>query len=117
MFDAGCSDQAIDRTGLDAVDSTPLPQLCRSDRGASMKRNERKRFQDVLEAIEVLFVSQSIEEFLENIASQKHSVFRADVCAKGQHKWGHLPDPWPSKHERPDRCINDNIQRLVRCSL
>ena len=33
MFDAGCSDQAIDRTGLDAVDSTPLPQLCRSDRG------------------------------------------------------------------------------------
>ena len=71
MFDAGCSDQAINWTGLDAVDSTSLPQLCRSDIGASIKRNERKRFQDVLEAIEVLFVSQSIEELLENMACQQ----------------------------------------------
>ena len=27
MLDAGCSDQAIDRTGLDAVDSTPLDNV------------------------------------------------------------------------------------------
>ena len=98
MFDAGCSDQAIDRTGLDPIDSTSLPEFCRSDIGASIKRNERKRFQDVLEAIEVLFVSQPIEEFLENITSQKHSILRADVCAKGPHKWVRLLDLWTSKH-------------------
>jgi hypothetical protein len=56
MLDAGCSNQAVYRTGLDTVDSASLPEVCRSDIGDPIKSNEWKRFQDVLEAIKVLFV-------------------------------------------------------------
>jgi hypothetical protein len=99
MLYAGCSNQAIYRTSLDTIDSTSLPEFCRSDIGGPIKRNERKRFQDVLEAIKVLFVSQPVEEFLENIARKENSMFRADVRTKGPHIWVRLLNPRTSKHQ------------------
>jgi hypothetical protein len=40
VLDAGCSSQTIDRNGLDTLDSTSLPEFCRSDIGDPIKRNE-----------------------------------------------------------------------------
>lgn len=96
---ACCSNQAIYRTGLDTVNSTSLPELCGSDIGGPIKRNERKRLQDVSEAIKVLFVPQPVEEFLENIARKKHSIFRADVRSKGSYIGVRLLNPRTSKHQ------------------
>lgn len=117
MVDAGRSDQAIDRTGLNTMSSTSLPEFCGSYIGGPIKRNERKRLQDVSEAIKVFFVPQPVEEFLENVPHKEDSIFPTNVRPKGPHIWVRLLNPRTSKHQRPDRRINDKVQRSVRSCL
>ena len=71
----------------------------------------------MLETFKILFTSQPIEEFLQNISRKKDPVFRADVRTKSPHVWVCLINLRPSKYQRPHRCINDEVQRSARSCL
>lgn len=117
MIDAGRSDQAIDRTGLDTVSSTPLPEFHGSDIDATIERNEWKRLQDLSETIKVFFIPQPVEKFLENVACEEDSVFGTNVRTKGLNIGIPLLNSGASEHQRPHRCINHEVQRSVRSCL
>ncbi len=117
VIDASRSDQAIDRAGLDTVKSTTLSDFRRSDIDAAIERNEWKRLQDLLETIKVFFIPQPVEKFLENVARKKDSVFGTNVGTKGLNIGIPLLYSGASEHQRPHRCINDEVQRSVRSCL
>jgi len=87
MIDTRRSDQAIDRTGLDTVRPTPLPEFRRSDIDFTIEGHEWKWLQNLSETIKVFLISQSVEKFLENVARKKDSVFGTNVATKGLNIW------------------------------
>jgi hypothetical protein len=67
-------DQEIDWAGVDSFNATDRSQASRGRIGFSVQLKEGVRVQESEQAVELFCRTESVEEFLENIADQKEPV-------------------------------------------